>query len=268
MNTGGPRLLLVDDDVDICRNLSDILSDLGYRVECAHSGPAALDLARRSPFDLALLDLRMPGMDGITLHRELKRIRPGTVALLVTAYAGAETTAEALAAGAWQVVAKPVDFPRLLGLVDEAINQPLVLVVDDDRDLCASLWDLLRERGYRVSLAHDVDEAALRLKEAVHKVVLIDMKIPGGNGIDVYTTVREANPEARTVLITGHRPEMEVLVEQILAEGADDVCYKPFDVPQLLDLLERLTSNEGTGETGHSKPRARGSRSRHGKEEI
>ena len=50
---------------------------------------------------------------------------------------------------------KPVDFPRLLGLVDEALGQPLVLVVDDDRDLCANLWDLLRERGYRVGLAHD-----------------------------------------------------------------------------------------------------------------
>ena len=58
------------------------------------------------------------------------------MAIVVTAYAGGSTAEEALAAGAWQVLPKPVDFPRLLGLVDEALGQPLVLVVDDDHDLC------------------------------------------------------------------------------------------------------------------------------------
>ena len=71
---------------------------------------------------------------------------------MVTAYASGATAEEALAAGAWQVLAKPVDFPSCSGLVDEALGQPLVLVVDDDHDLCANLWDLLRERGYRVWL--------------------------------------------------------------------------------------------------------------------
>ncbi len=67
-------------------------------------------------------------------------------------------------------------------LVDEALDQPLVLVVDDDRDLCANLWDLLRERGFRVSLAHDGREAAEQLRESTFKVVLIDMRIPDGDG--------------------------------------------------------------------------------------
>ena len=77
-------------------------------------------------------------------------MRAGTVALLVTAYAGPATATEAISAGAWKVVPKPVDFPTLLGMVDEALGQPLVLIVDDDHDLCANLWDLLRERGFRV----------------------------------------------------------------------------------------------------------------------
>src|SRR5262249_7752062 len=156
-------------------------------------------------YDVALLDLKMPGMDGLTLYREIKKQRAGTVALLVTAYAGPATAEEALAAGAWKVVPKPVDFTRLLGLVDEALGQPLILVVDDDPDLCASLWDVLRERGFRVSLAHDAEEAARCLNDAAYQVVLIDMKIPGGNGGDVFRAVRETNPSARTLLITGHR---------------------------------------------------------------
>ena len=83
-----PRILVVDDDPDICDNLSDILSDLGYQVDTAHDGPAALELVSRQPYDVALLDLKMPGMDGLTLYREIKKQRAGTVSLLVTAFAG------------------------------------------------------------------------------------------------------------------------------------------------------------------------------------
>jgi CheY-like chemotaxis protein len=235
-----PRILVVDDDPDICHNLSDILIDLGYSVDFAHDGPAALELVRQRPYDVALLDLKMPGMDGLTLYREIKKQRAETVALLVTAYAGPATATEALSAGAWKVVPKPVDFPALLGLVDEALGQPLVLVVDDDQDLCANLWDLLRERGFRVGIAHNRRQAAETLEESTFQVVLIDMKIPDGDGDAVFRMVREVNPQARTILITGYRPEMDQLVDQVLAEGADAVCYKPFDVPSLLTALERL----------------------------
>jgi CheY-like chemotaxis protein len=246
MNRAGARVLVVDDDVDTCRNLSDILTDLGYQVDTAHDGPSAIELVRRRPYDVALLDLRMPGMDGLTLYRELRRLRAETVAIVVSAFAGKDTAAQALAAGAWQVLAKPVDFPRLLGLVDQVVDQPLVLVVDDDPDLCANLQDLLRERGYRVAVAHDEAAAAERLRDQAFKVVLIDMKLPRGDGGSVFRLVRAADPEARTVIITGFRAEMDPVVREVVAEGVDAVCYKPFDVPGLLATLGRLTGAAGT----------------------
>jgi CheY-like chemotaxis protein len=242
MSTDGASILVVDDDIDTCRNLSDILTDLGYHVETAHDGPSALERVRARPYDVALLDLKMPGMDGLTLYREIRTLRAETVAIVVSAFADKETTNAALAAGAWQVLAKPVDFPRLRALVDEALDQPLVLVVDDDSDLCANLWDLLRERGYRVGLAHTEPEAAGRLADQTFRVVLIDLKLPEGDGGSVYRLVRETRPEARTVLITGFPAEMDPVVREVLAEGADAVCYKPFDVPKLLAMLDGLTS--------------------------
>jgi DNA-binding NtrC family response regulator len=234
-------ILVVDDDIDTCRNLADILTDLGYRVDTALSPANALELVREKPYDIALLDLKMPGMSGLELYQEIQRLRSGTVAIIVTAYATPETAEKALAAGAWEVLAKPVDFRRLLTLVDRAVGLPLVLVVDDDPDLCDALADMLRERGYRVSLAHDGREAAAHLRDRVFKVVLIDMRLPDGDGSQVFHLVREANPHARTVLITGHRAELEASVRDLLEHGADAVCYKPFDIPALLATLERLT---------------------------
>src|SRR6266436_1186749 len=134
MTPANPRMLVVDDEVDTFRNLSDILTDLGYHVDIAHDGSTALDLVRRHGYEVALLDLKMPGMDGLTLYREIKKVSAGTVAIIVTAYAGSTTLEEARASGAWQVLAKPIDFPRLLGVVQHALDQPLLLVVDDDRD--------------------------------------------------------------------------------------------------------------------------------------
>jgi CheY-like chemotaxis protein len=250
MNSDAPRVLVVDDEEDICRNLSDILTDLGWRVETANDGHAALELVRRTPFDVALLDLRMPGMDGLTLCRELKSVRPGTVAIIVTAYASTVAVKEAHAAGAWQVVDKPVDLDALLKLVDEAAGQPLVLVVDDDRDLCDTLRDLFGERGYRVSVAHDAGQATRRLGEESFRVVLIDMKLPGGDGANVFRTVRASNPEARTVLITGCRSETDAMIEHVLSEGADLVCYKPFDVPRLLGAVRDLAGSPRASASG------------------
>lgn len=244
MANAAPRILVVDDEVDTCSNLSDILTELGYQVDVAYDGLGALELVKQHAYDVALLDLKMPGMDGLELYRRIKEIQSGTVAIVVTAYASSNTANDALAAGAWKIVSKPVNLSNLLALVDEALGQPVVLIVDDDHDLCQSLWDLFRERGYRVCLAHDPAGAAERLSRRVHDVVLIDMKLPEGSGADVFRLVRHANPQARTVLITGLRGEMEQLVERTLAEGADAACYKPFDVPVLLETLGNLTKHE------------------------
>ncbi|HVX64248.1 MAG TPA: response regulator [Pirellulales bacterium] len=241
MSDAAPTILVVDDEVDTCANLSDILTELGYQVDVAYDGPSALELVKQKNYDVALLDLKMPGMDGLELYRRIKQLQAGTVAIVVTAYASSGTANEALAAGAWQILPKPVELPKLLNLVGEAIEQPLLLVVDDDHDLCESLWDLLREKGYRVCLAHDPSEAAARLEKSSFQVVLIDMKLPQGSGPEVFRTVRAANPQTRTVLITGMRNEMEQMVDATLAEGADAACYKPFDIPVLLQTLQQLT---------------------------
>jgi CheY-like chemotaxis protein len=119
-----PTILVVDDAVDTCRNLADLFEDLGYRVETAEDGQFALEKTRQQRYDLGLLDLRMPGMDGLTLCRHLQRMQPRMVRLIVTAYGDPDLSAEARAAGARYVVPKPIDCPRLLALVEEGVGRP------------------------------------------------------------------------------------------------------------------------------------------------
>ena len=245
MTERAASILLVDDDEDICQNMADIFIDLGFEVDVAHEGRAALELVRKRPYDVALLDLKMPGMDGLTLYREIKKLQSGMVAFLVTAYAGGSVADQAITAGAWRVLPKPVDLPRLQSLIDEALERPLVLVVDDDDDLCANLWDLLRDRGYRLSIAHDAEQAVERLRGST-KVVLLDLKLPGLGGDEVFRLVRQSNPAARVVLITGYRTEMGSTVERLQTEGVDAICYKPFDIPDLLNTLERLAEGRSS----------------------
>lgn len=244
MSDAKPQLLVVDDEQDTCANLADIFTDLGYDVDVANDGPSALELVRRKTYDIALLDLKMPGMDGLELFKRIKEISNGTVAIVVTAYASSDTARKILDAGAWRIIPKPVDFSALLRQVNEALDQPLVLVVDDDHELCDTLWDLFRETGLRVHVAHDANAASERLRGNGFNVVLIDFRLPQGSGVDVLRSVQQQNPNARTILITGYQNEAELAIKQALEHGADAVCYKPFDVPELLELTSRLAQRD------------------------
>jgi CheY-like chemotaxis protein len=117
MSGESPSVLVVDDEEDICRNLADILDDRGYQVDTALDGPSALELVRRRGYDVALLDLMMPGMDGATLYAEMKKLRASVLALLVTAYPGHPRAEAALARGVWRLLRKPLDVPALLALL-------------------------------------------------------------------------------------------------------------------------------------------------------
>src|SRR6185503_17574036 len=103
-------------------------------------------------------------------------------AIIVTAYASSDTAKSALAAGARQLIPKPMNIQHLLGLVQEALDSPLVLVVDDDYDLCENLWEIFHEQGFRVHLAHSVGDAGKSLQHSQFQVVLVDLKLPGGDG--------------------------------------------------------------------------------------
>lgn len=118
-----PSILVVDDEKDHCLNLADILGELDYNVDVANDGAEALHLLEEKPYDIALLDLAMPGMDGVALSRRIARVRPELRTCFITAHTCGKLADEARASRAGPILVKPLDVPRLLYWIDRELRQ-------------------------------------------------------------------------------------------------------------------------------------------------
>lgn len=116
-------VLLVDDDPSHRLMLGTLLEDWNYRVIEAEDGLQALELVKKSPVDLVLMDMRMPRMDGIQATREINRHNPAIPIIIMTAYSSIPSAVEALKAGAADYITKPLDFDALKLLIDRAVKR-------------------------------------------------------------------------------------------------------------------------------------------------
>ncbi|UCG12612.1 MAG: response regulator, partial [Deltaproteobacteria bacterium] len=124
MNT--PVILLVDDDVPFVEAMTKILNKKDLPVVAAHSGQEALEkLAEDSTIDVVLLDVKMPGMDGVATLREIKRLHPLVEVILLTAHAAVESAIEGMKLGAHDYLIKPVDLDELVSKI-KAVQKKVV----------------------------------------------------------------------------------------------------------------------------------------------
>jgi DNA-binding response OmpR family regulator len=114
-----PRLLVVDDDPEIISSFEAILRSEGYEVITAKDGREALERVRQVPFDLVLLDLLLPDIDGWTILKHVREIRPNSRVVILCADVDTEGTIEAFRLGAADVLLKPPDVDKLLRFLDE-----------------------------------------------------------------------------------------------------------------------------------------------------
>lgn len=116
-------ILIVDDDPEILGTFREILKASGYSVMTADTSARALGLVRDSPFRLALLDIRLPDMEGTELLREIRKVRPTIKCIMVTGFANLDNAVTSLNGGASGYVMKPVNPGNLLGTIKEKLNE-------------------------------------------------------------------------------------------------------------------------------------------------
>ncbi len=244
------RLLIVDDETDFIQALAKSLGRRGFDVHPASSGEEALELLGRMHFDVAVLDMKMPGMDGETLFDRMRMCWPTIPVIMLTGHGNVQQAFRTSREGIFDYIAKPCEVDLLARVARQAVEhvwgspascvedmreEIRVLVVDDDEDLLSSLGKALGRRGFVVSIARDGEEALLRTAQDVYDVVVLDLRMPGMGGLDVLRCMKSQAPNTEILLLTGHA-SVSTAFEGIRL-GAFDYMLKPYDMDELVTKL-------------------------------
>ncbi len=115
-------ILIIDDDVGICETLCDIFKAKGYSADFAHSGRGGFEKARERFYNVALIDIKLPDMEGTEALSSLKSLNPNIIGIIITAYASLQSSLEALNKGAYAYLLKPLDIDKMLETIERAIK--------------------------------------------------------------------------------------------------------------------------------------------------
>ncbi len=138
------NILLVDDEKDFVEMLSLRLEEAGEKVTPAYDGKMCLDVLETEPIDVVVLDIKMPGMDGIQTLRKIKIMYPLVEVVLLTGHGATETAIEGMKLGAFDYLLKPADFDNLQTILADAKKKK---AAQDERIRKAEARRLLRRGG-------------------------------------------------------------------------------------------------------------------------
>ena len=114
------KILLVDDETDFTDTMSQLLQTRGYRVTAVNGGDSAIKALGQEKYDVMVLDLKMPGMDGMATLKEAKKLELFTETLILTGHATVDTALEAIKLGAYDYLTKPCDIDELVQKIQGA----------------------------------------------------------------------------------------------------------------------------------------------------
>jgi two-component system, NtrC family, response regulator HydG len=194
MDTDKARILIVDDEASVRESLGSWFRDEGYEVDVAESAKVALERLASSNWDVFLIDIRMPGIDGLELQRKMKEAHPDATVIVMTAYASVETAVEAMKQGAYDYVIKPFDPDDLEHTIRNAIERKQLVAQNKQ----------LRTKIDELNLLHEIvgtSAATRRLLEQVAMVAASDTTVlirgESGTGKELIARAIHANSARR-----------------------------------------------------------------------
>ncbi len=244
LSGAGQHILLVEDNADNQVLALRILEKAGFKVEVAGNGVEATEAARRHCYDLVLMDIYMPVMDGFEAtrniriwQREQNLERIPIIAL--TAHAIQGYREKCLQNDMDDYITKPVKKIPLLEMIDRHIDsRPALLIVDDSADNRNLLLNQLRRHGdFRLVTAQNGQEAVDLLRERSFALVLMDMEMPVMDGYTAASALRKQGLTVPIVALTAHRgPEQ---IKKCLQAGCSDYLAKPVRKQQLCKMVAK-----------------------------
>ena len=252
------KILIIDDETSIREFAYMIFSQEGHEVSCAARGSQALDIVEKQRPDLILMDLQMPGEQGLSL---LKKLQAKDRKIPVAVFSGTitpEIEKDAFDAGALEVIEKGIDIKSLKERITKVLNSKdrifsdandkeqnnerseKILIVDDEEGIRKFLAEFFNRKGFKTIEAHNGEKAIELTKKEKPSVILLDFNMPGMDGIMTLKRIREIDPDVGVVMATSMQDEQ--IAQEASALGSYHYVLKPFDLKYLeLVVLTRLT---------------------------
>lgn len=234
------RVLIVDDDRDHAESLVDVIEMRGHATQLAHTGEEAIKCFRAADFDFVLLDVKLPGIDGVATFLELKKIQPAARVMMMTGYSVEHFVGRAIEAGALGVLHKPFAATKVLELLSTVKQQSRVLVADADAASVDSVASVLDKAGYRVDTAASGAETLEKIEHARVDCLLLDLSLPVLSGAETCARLVDASRTVPTVLMTGSRESIEE--DAPIRSRICGMLAKPIDPHALLAMIESAVS--------------------------
>jgi len=235
------RVMIVDDDRDLAESLAELIEMHGHKVSIASNGKEALERFHQQDFDVTFMDVRMPVMNGVDSFLAMRRLRPSAKVIMMTGFRE-PMVAKALENGALGLLNKPFRLEDLLEKLTEA-TKPVVLLVDDDPDFADGLSELLIEHGYKTAIAGDGKTALDRVRSGGVDVLILDLRLPVMDGIDVYRKLMEQGRPPPTIIVSASLDKNRDSVDALRSVSVKDCFSKPVDPQALLSTIDRIVTD-------------------------
>lgn len=232
------KVLVVDDNIDFCENIIEILESHGYEAVGVHDGFKALDVVKNNGIDLVLMDVRMPAMDGVETFMKLKQISSEIPVIMITAHTENGRIREALRGGANGAFEKPIDIERLKCSMKKTIpNGAKIMVVDSNTESSASTMDMLKKNKYRGVAAYNGNAAIQMAREIKFDIIVLNMELPDINGLHVCNTICDIRPDANVITVA----EDKVMIRYVVEQSSQCKVYAHLERPLNMDhLLKKI----------------------------
>lgn len=250
------KILVIDDDRMNCELIQSVFTRHGYQVLSATSGIEGLTLFRQQAPRVTILDLRMPEMDGLTVLKEIRAYDPHAPVIILGGGATEKQENQARGLRVTDFIRKGLSLDVLVECVNRVVQLPAksvpalpvagsaavadtgetILVVDDEPLVRDLLVQFLSLRGYRALGVKDGPEALSMVEQAPPDLILLDLFMPGMDGVEVLRHLRQREYTGGVIIITGSHDEERL--DEAWAVGPQEVIGKPIDLEQLLTSIQ------------------------------
>jgi two-component system, NtrC family, response regulator HydG len=234
------RILIVDDDHDNANSLSELFEFEGHRVTVVHSGDQAVVSYLNNDFDVAFMDVMMPGKNGVESFLEIKRLKPAARVIMMTGYSVEQLLGQAMDNGAMGVLTKPMDTARVLVMLDEV--GPGGVVVAEAGHSGEYIHRLLSDSGRSCRLIREARGLSPEAMPDGSGVLIFDLSRPLIESFGYYRQMREGGCEASAVIMLDANTPASGSTEMLRDFALTGVLNKPFDPLLLLEKLDVIAA--------------------------